>query len=186
MRKVILMMSVSIDGFFEGPGGELDWHLIDEEIHTHFNEQLGAMSAFLEGRITYELMEGYWPTADVDPSASRSVAEFARIWRGMPKIVYSRTLETAGSNSTVVREVVPEDVLALKAQPGGDMVVGGANLAASFMRHDLVDEYRLYVHPVVLGRGRPLFPGPSAPIAVRLAETRAFGNGVVLLRYLRG
>jgi dihydrofolate reductase len=186
MRKVILMMSVSIDGFFEGPGGELDWHLIDDEIHTHFNEQLGAMSAFLEGRITYELMEGYWPTADVDPSASRPVAEFARIWRGMPKIVYSRTLETAGSNSTVVREVVPEDVLALKAQPGGDMVVGGANLAASFMGHDLVDEYRLYVHPVVLGRGRPLFPGSSAPIAVRLAETRAFGNGVVLLRYLRG
>ena len=98
----VTTMSVSIDGFFEGPGGELDWHLIDEEIHTHFNEQLGAMSAFLEGRITYELMEGYWPTADVDPSASRPVAEFARIWRGMPKIVYSRTLETAGSNSTVV------------------------------------------------------------------------------------
>ena len=186
MRKVILMMSVSIDGFFEGPGAELDWHLIDEEIHTHFNEELGAMSAFLDGRVTYELMAGFWPAADADPSASRPVAEFARIWRDMPKIVYSRTLETAGWNTTVVRDVVPEEVVELKARPGGDMVLGGANLAASFMRHDLVDEYRLYVHPVVLGRGRLLFPPPGPRIALRLAGTRSFGSGVVLLRYERG
>ena len=185
MRKVILMMSVSLDGYFEGPDRELDWQIIDDEIHIHFNEELGAMSAFLDGRVTYELMAGFWPTADADPSASRPVAEFARIWREMPKIVYSRTLETAGWNATVVRDVVPEEVRALTAQPGGDMVLGGAELAATFMRHDLVDEYRLYVHPVVLGRGRPLFAQSDARIALRLGDTRTFSSGVVLLRYVR-
>src|SRR5579872_3370139 len=124
MRKVILMMSVSLDGFFEGPDRELDWQLVDDELHEHFNEELGAMSAFLDGRVTYELMAGFWPTADADPASTRAVAEFARIWREMPKIVYSRTLGDAGWNARIVRDVVPEEVIALKAQPGGDMVLG--------------------------------------------------------------
>jgi dihydrofolate reductase len=169
MRKIILMMSVSLDGFFEGPDHELDWHLVDDELHRHFNE----------------LMAGFWPTADRDPSSTEPVAEFARIWRDMPKIVYSRTLDRADWNSTVVRDVVPEEVMELKAQPGGDMVLGGADLAASFMRHDLIDEYRIYVHPVVIGRGKPLFPASDAKIDLKLVETRTFGNGVVLLRYQR-
>jgi len=185
MRKIILMMSVSLDGFFEGPDHELDWHLVDDELHRHFNEQLGSMGAFLDGRVTYELMAGFWPTADRDPSSTEPVAEFARIWRDMPKIVYSRTLDRADWNSTVVRDVVPEEVMELKAQPGGDMVLGGADLAASFMRHDLIDEYRIYVHPVVIGRGKPLFPASDAKIDLKLVETRTFGNGVVLLRYQR-
>jgi dihydrofolate reductase len=185
MRKIILMMSVSLDAFFEGPNRELDWHLVDDEVHSDFNEQLGAMSTFLDGRVTYELMAGYWPTADRDPASPRPVAEFARIWRDVPKIVYSRTLERADWNTTVVRDVVPEEVMELKAKPGGDMVVGGADLAATFMRYDLIDAYRLYVHPVVLGHGKPLFPPSDARINLRLAETRTFGNGVVLLRYER-
>jgi dihydrofolate reductase len=157
VRKIITMMSVSLDGFFEGPNHELDWHLINEELHTHFNEELGAMGAFLDGRVTYELMAEYWPTADEDPESSPPVAEFARIWRDMPKIVYSRTLERADWNSTVVREVVVEEIQDLKAQPGGDLMLGGADLTATFMRHDLIDEYRLYVHPVVIGQGNPVF-----------------------------
>ncbi|MET8681576.1 dihydrofolate reductase family protein [Streptomyces sp. NPDC004647] len=185
MRKIILMMSVSLDGFFEGPDRQLDWHKVDDELHSHFNEQLRAMSAFLDGRVSYELMAGYWPTADADPSSAGPVAEFAQIWRDMPKIVYSKTLERADWNTTVVRDVVVEDVMALKAQPGGDMALGGADLAATFMRHDLIDEYRLYVHPVILGRGRPLFQASDAKVDLRLAETRTFGNGVVLLRYER-
>ena len=91
MRKIILMMSVSLDGFIEGPDRELDWHMVDNELHSHFNEQLGAMGAFLDGRVTYELMAGFWPTADTDPSSTGPMVEFARIWRDMPKIVYSRT-----------------------------------------------------------------------------------------------
>jgi len=183
MRKIILMMSVSLDGFVEGPERELDWQLVDDELHSHFNEELGAMGAFLDGRVTYELMAGFWPTADTDPSSTRPMVEFARIWREMPKIVYSRTLERAGRNTTIVREVVPEEVMALKAEDGGDLVLGGADLAATFMRHDLIDEYRLYVHPVVIGRGKPLFRPSDARIDLRLAETRTFGSGVVLLRY---
>jgi dihydrofolate reductase len=101
----------------------------------------------------------------------------------MPKIVFSRTLQQADWNSTVVRDVVVEEIMELKAQPGGDMVLGGADLASTFMRHDLIDEYRLYVHPIVIGRGKPLFQPSDTKINLRLAETRTFGNGVVLLRY---
>ncbi len=185
MRKVILMMSVSLDGFFEGPNRELDWQLVDEELHIHFNEQLREMGAFLDGRVTYELMTGFWPTADVDPASTEPMIDFARIWREMPKIVYSKTLERADWNTTVVRDLVPEEIMELKAEPGGDLVIGGADLAATFMRHDLIDEYRLYVHPIVIGRGRPLFQASDARFGLRLVETRRFGNGVVLLRYQR-
>lgn len=185
MRKIILMMSVSVDGYIEGPDRELDWHLVDDEVHRHFNEVLAAMGAFLSGRVGYELMATFWPTADQDPASTGPMVEFARIWRDMPKVVYSRTLARAGWNSTVVRDLVPEEVRVLKAQPGRDLALGGADLAAAFMRHDLIDEYRLYVHPVLIGRGKPLFPTAEARTGLRLAETRNFGNGVVLLRYER-
>ncbi len=89
MRKIILMMSVSVDGFMEGPNREIDWHTVDDELHSHFNDELRAMSAFLSGRVTYELMARFWPTADADPSSTRPMIEFARIWRDMPKIVFS-------------------------------------------------------------------------------------------------
>ncbi len=183
MRKIILMMSVSLDGFFEGPEHELDWQIIDEELHTHFNEELGAMSVFLDGRVTYELMAGYWPTADADPEGTRPIKEFAKIWREMPKIVFSRTLEDAGWNTTIEREVDVEKVKRLKEEPGGDMAIGGAHLAAAFMRENLIDEYRIYVHPVVIGEGTPLFPPAETQIPLKLLESRVFGSGVVLLRY---
>jgi dihydrofolate reductase len=99
--------------------------------------------------------------------------------------VFSRTLKRAEWNTTVVRDLVAEEIQGLKAQPGGDLVLGGADLAAAFMRHDLIDEYRLYVHPIVIGQGKPLFQPSDARINLRLAETRTFGNGVVLLRYQR-
>ncbi|MEU9619191.1 dihydrofolate reductase family protein [Streptomyces sp. NPDC048155] len=185
MRKIILTMSTSLDGFIEGPGREIGWHLVDDELHRHFNQQLRTMGGFLDGRVTYELMAGFWPTADSDPSSTAPVAEFAGIWRDMPKIVFSRTLERAQWNTTIKREVDIDEITALKAQPGGDLALGGADLAASFMRHDLIDEYRVYVHPVLIGRGKPLFPTSDTVTALRLTETRTFGNGVVLLRYER-
>jgi dihydrofolate reductase len=185
MRKIVLMMSVSLDGFMEGPNREIDWHLVDDELHNYFNAHLREMGAFLDGRVTYELMAEFWPTADEDPSSPEPVKEFARIWREMPKIVYSRTLERADWNATVVREVVPAEVEALKAEPGGDLALGGADLAAAFAAHDLIDEYLIYVHPVLLGAGKRLFPAAADRAALRLVESRAFGNGVVLLRYAR-
>lgn len=185
MRKIILMMSVSIDGFFEGLDRDISWHLVDEELHSHFNEQCRAMGAFLDGRITHELMADFWPTADQDPASTQAMVEFSRIWRDMPKYVFSRTLDSADWNTTVVRGVIPEQILELKAQPGGDLALGGANLAATFMRHDLIDEYRIYVHPVVLGQGNPLFQSPDVRMNLKHVGTRTFGNGVVLLHYER-
>jgi dihydrofolate reductase len=185
MRRVILWMTVSLDGFFERPNGELDWHVVDDELHTHVNRDLAAMGAFLHGRRMYELMASVWPTADTDPASTPPMREFAHIWRDMPKFVYSRTLERADWNTTIVRDVVPEEVTALKSQPGGDLVVGGAELAAAFLRHDLIDEFRLYVDPVLIGRGRRLFPEGDRTLDLRLVETRTFGNGVVMLRHER-
>ncbi|MEA3077444.1 MAG: hypothetical protein QOF60_2352 [Actinomycetota bacterium] len=185
MGNIVLWMSVSVDGFFEGPNREIDWGKVDDELHWHFNEVLAKVGAFLDGRITYELMADFWPTADEDPESTAAMVEFAGIWRDMPKFVYSRTIEQVGWNATIVREVVASEVEALKAATEGDLVVGGADLAATFRRLGLIDEYRLYVHPVVLGRGRPLFEPADAPTDLRLVETRGFGNGVVLLRYQR-
>jgi dihydrofolate reductase len=186
MRKIILMVSVSLDGFFEGPGRDISWSVVDDELHQHFNDESRAMGGFIDGRITYELMADYWPTADQDPDITPVMAEFAGIWRDIPKFVFSRTLTKAEWNATVIHDVVPEEIAELKAQPGGDLALSGANLAATFMRLDLIDEYRIYVHPVVIGRGTPLFQTPEIRINLTLAGTRNFGNGVVMLRYERG
>ena len=183
MRKIILMMSVSLDGFFETPDRDISWHLVDDELLRHLNEQFRTMGAFMFGRITHELMTGYWPTADQDPDISAPMLEFAGIWRDMPKFVFSRTVTQAGRDTTVIHDVVPEQIAKLKAQPGGDIALSGANLAATFMRYGLIDEFRILVHPVVLGQGRPLFEAPDVRMDLRLKGTRTFGNGVVLLHY---
>jgi dihydrofolate reductase len=185
MRKIVMMMSVSLDGYIAGPNGELDWGRVDDELHGHFNDTLGAMGAFLDGRVMHELMADFWPTADADPTSTEPMIEFARIWREMPKIVYSKTLETADWNATVVRDVVVDEVVELKAQPGGDLALGGADLGAEFRRLDLIDEYWIYVHPVIIGRGKPLFAPGESQVDLELVDTRVFGSGVVLLRYRR-
>lgn len=185
MSQLVLLMSVSLDGCFSGPNGELDWQFVDDELHEHFNRRLAAMSGFLDGRVTYELMADFWPTADQDPASTPPMVEFAGIWRDMPKTVFSRTLTHAEWNTTIARTVDPEAVNALKASAPSDLAVGGATLAAELRRLDLIDEYSLYLHPVVLGRGRPLFPPSEIRTDLRLAETRTFGSGVTLLRYLR-
>jgi dihydrofolate reductase len=185
MRKIIFMMSVSLDGFMEGPNREIDWHLVDTELHTHMNQWIRAAGGILSGRRTHQLMAEFWPAADQDPANAGPVAEFAGIWRDMPKYVFSRTLERAGWNTTVLRDVVPEEIMELKARPGGDLILGGADLAETFLRHDLIDAYRIYVHPIVLGRGKRMFPPLESMIRLRTAGTETFGNGVILLRYQR-
>ena len=183
MRKVIYSMNASLDGFIEGPNRELDWSTPDEELHRFWNDQVREMGTFLYGRRLYELMADYWPTADTDPSAPEHVVEFARIWREMPKVVFSTTLAKVDWHSRLVRDNLAAEVTRLKAQPGKDMDVGGPTLAASLMQLGLIDEYRLVVHPVVLGSGRPFFPALNGTIGLRLLETRTFDSGVVYLRY---
>jgi dihydrofolate reductase len=185
MRKVIYSMLVSLDGFIEGPNRELDWHLIDEELHQYINDQQAGVGAYLYGRRMYENMTAYWPTADRDASSPGFVVEFAHIWKAMPKIVFSKTLEKVEWNSRLVRENIAEEVTRLKAQPGKDLAVSGANLAATFMKLGLIDEYQLFVQPIVLGSGTPFFPALEDRINLKLVETHIFSSGVILLRYQR-
>ncbi|MFD9504412.1 dihydrofolate reductase family protein [Streptomyces sp. NPDC060035] len=139
------MMPVSLDGSFEDLTTGSTGTRSTTSCTGTSNQELRTMSAFLHGRVTHELMAGIRPTADAGPSSTGSVAEFAGIWRNMSEIVFSRTLERVDWNTTVARDVAVEDILALNARPGGDMVLGGAGLAASFMQYDLIDEYRIHV-----------------------------------------
>jgi dihydrofolate reductase len=183
MRKVIYLMNVSLDGFIEGPNRELDWTRIDEELHSFFNDQQRDMDTLLYGRRLYETMI-YWETAEADPSISEVEREFARIWKNSAKIVFSKTLEQVQGNARLVRGDIAAEITKLKQQPGKELEVGGPNLASTVMQLGLIDEYRLVVHPVVLGRGTPFFPALADKINLRLVETRTFGSGVVYLRYL--
>jgi dihydrofolate reductase len=184
MGKLVVMMSLSLDGYMEGPDHDISWHMVDEELHTYINEYLRSASAFLQGRVTHELMVDFWPTADEDPSNPAPIREFAGIWRDKPKYVFSKTYDNTDWNTTVLRDVVPEQIAELKARSDGDVELGGANLAATFMRLDLIDEYRLYINPIVIGAGTRLFP-PGVEVALELVDERRFGNGVVMLRYER-
>ncbi len=183
MGRLIYSLSVSLDGFVETPTRSLDWVLIDEELHSVFNDEARAMSAFLYGRRMYQLMAGYWPTAEADPSATPAMREFARIWRDKPKVVFSGTLGEVGWNSRLVHDDAALEVARLKEQPGYDMGVGGSALAGTLMQAGLIDEVRLFVHPVVLGAGTRFFPPLDDRIALTLLETRTFDSGVVCLRY---
>jgi dihydrofolate reductase len=184
MRKLIYSMGVSLDGFIAGPEGDIDWSTPDEELHRFHNQQAREVGAHLYGRRLYEVMT-FWETADQNPSAPEHVLEFARIWKDTPKIVLSKTLEKVEGNARLVREGAAEEVARLKEQPGKDLAVGGAGLASTFIKLGLVDEYRLFVSPVVLGRGTPYFPALEERIELRLVETRTFGSRVVYVRYER-
>jgi dihydrofolate reductase len=182
MRKLIYSMGVSLDGFIAGPDGEIDWSVPGEELHRFHNERARDIGLELYGRRLYETMRP-WETLGDEPGSNEVMREFARVWKETPKIVFSRTLDEVEGNATLVREVSAEEINALKQQPGKDLAVGGAGLASSFIRLGLVDEYRLFVSPVVLGAGTPFFPALERPIGLELVEQRTFGSRVVYLRY---
>jgi dihydrofolate reductase len=182
MPKLIYSMGVSLDGFIAGPDGEIDWSAPDEELHRFHNQQVRETGAHLYGRRLYEVMT-YWETADQNPSLPEHELEFARIWKDTPKIVFSKSLEKVDGNARLVRDSVAEEVAKLKEQPGKDLAVGGAGLASSFIKLGLIDEYRLFVSPVVLGGGTPYLPPLEKRINLELVETRTFGSRVVYVRY---
>ena len=183
MRKIIYALTVSLDGFIEAPDGDLSWSFPDEELHQHFNDRETMIDTHLYGRRMYELMAAYWPTADENPSAPAYEVQYTKIWKSKPKVVFSKTLDRVGWNSRLVRDVIPGEIQKLKAQPGKYMSVGGPTLAAAFMRLDLIDEFWLYLSPIILGAGKPMFPSLKDRIPVALIETKTFGSGVALLRY---
>jgi dihydrofolate reductase len=184
MRKLIYSMGASLDGFIAGRDGEINWSAPDEELHRFHNQQTREIGAHLCGRRLYETMV-YWETADENPSATDYELEFARIWKDMPKIVFSKTLEKVEGNARLVRDGIAEEVAKLKEQPGKDLAVGGAGLASACVELGLIDEYRLFVSPVVLGGGTPYFPALEAKINLELVESRTFGSRVVYVRYRR-
>lgn len=184
MRDLIYKMGVSLDGFVAGPDGEIDWSAPDEELHRFHNEQTREFGAQLCGRGVYETML-YWETIDENPSAAEVELEFARIWEALPKVVFSTTLEKVEGNATLATDSLAEEVARLKEQPGKHLAIGGAGLASDAIKLGLIDEFRLFVSPVVLGGGTPYFPALEERINLELVETRPFGSRVVYLRYRR-
>ncbi len=182
MRKVIYPVSVSLDSYFEGPDHDLEWGIVDEELYRYIIDQERDIGAHLYGRRMYETMR-YWETAPVGPASLPWELEFAEIWRRMPKVVFSKTLPAVEGNARLVRDDVAAEVARLKEQPGKDMVVAGADLAASLIKLGLLDEIRFRVNPIVLGSGKPALPAIGKRLNLRLLETRVFRSGVVLLRY---
>ena len=178
-------MMVSLDGYVEDPNRSLDWVLIDRELHKFVNDQQAEVGTFLYGRGMYETMSSYWPVDGPDPANADFITEFARIWIDMPKVVFSKTLGKVDWNSRLVRDDPAAEVARLKDQPGKDLSVGGAHLAASLIQQDLVDEYQLFLNPVVLGGGTPYLPQLREPLNLEFAGAHTFSNGVVLVRYLR-
>jgi dihydrofolate reductase len=178
MSRLIYSMGVSLDGYIAGPHGEIDWGAPDEERHRFHNEQTREVGAHLCGRRLYETMR-YWETADLSPEAPEHLVEFARIWQALPKIVFSTTLDEVEGNSRLAQGGPAEELAALEDEA---VAVGGAGLAASMI--DLIDEFGLFVSPVVLGGGTPYFP-PDARLDLELVETRTFGSRVIYLRYRR-
>jgi dihydrofolate reductase len=184
VRRLVYSMGVSLDGFIAGPGGDIEWSPPSEELHRFHNDLTRQLDVHLCGRRLYETML-YWETAEEQPGSPEYEYEFARIWKAMPKIVFSRTLESVEGNATLAGGDAAEEVTALKEQPGRDIAVGGAGLASTMIEAELVDEFRLFVYPVVLGDGTPYFPPLERRLDLRLVETRGFPGGVVHLRYER-
>ena len=184
MRKLIYSMGVSLDGYIADPHGKIDWSAPDEELHRFHNQQARETGVFLFGRRMYETMT-FWETAEEQPSLPEYEREFARIYLETPKVVFSTTLDEVAGKARLATGDAAEEVARLKEEPGADLAVGGAGLASTMIRAGLVDEFRLFVSPVVLGGGTPYFPPLEDRIDLELAETRTFGSRVVYLCYGR-
>ena len=187
MGTIILSSLVSLDGRINGPDGGIGWQMVGPEVHQYFNDQAREVDTFLYGRRTYEGMAEFWPTAERDPDSTPEVIEYAKLARPKPKLVFSNTLESAGWNTEIVDgDHLAETVAELRARPGTKhLLYASADLAATFMRLDLIDEYWLFVNPVALGGGTSLFGQLDAPVELSLVEARTFDGAIVLLRYAR-
>ena len=172
---------VTLDGFFAGPNGEIDWHTVDEAFDRFAVDQLDSAGGLLFGRVTYQMMASYWPT----PEAIAADPRVADRMNALPKIVFSTTLAQAGwNNSRLEKEVDAAEISKLKQQPGKDLLVfGSADLAGTLIQLGLIDEIRMMVSPVVLGRGIPLFKSRRDPLQLIMLDTRTFPNGNVYLSY---
>lgn len=185
MRKLFLFMMVSLDGYMEGPNHDLSWHNVDEEFNTYAIPQTQNVDTILFGRRTYELMRNFWPTEE----ARKTDPIVADLMDTKPKIVFSHTLEKIEEtdnwkNVRLVKENMVEEIKKLKAEEGKELAVYGSNnLCVTLLENKLLDELRIMVNPVVIGKGTPLFAGIEEKYKFHLTDTRTFKNGNVLLTY---
>jgi dihydrofolate reductase len=185
MRKLILIAQTSLDGFVAGPNGEFDNFLGGEENLEFVCRLTDTADTALFGRKSYQLLEGYWPTAASLPDATKNIIKYSNWYNRVPKIVLSRTLELANKENTiVVKENVPEEINRLKSQPGQDILVFGSPTAVHFLiEQDLLDSFWLIIHPVTFGKGNPLFKETEKTIKSGLSQTKQLSNGTIALRY---
>jgi dihydrofolate reductase len=181
MRKLIFQMLVSLDGYFEGPNQELDWHMTDKEFDDYTIEITRSFDGILFGRVTYEMMASFWPSE----AAMRDDPIVAKNMNSLPKYVFSKTLKKVDwNNSTLVKGDPIEAVKKLKEQPGRDLAIfGSSDLAVTLIPSGLIDEYRIFINPIVLGAGKPLFKGIHKRLNLKLMSSRVFHSGLVLLNY---
>lgn len=187
MRKVIVSMNVTLDGYMAGRNCELDWHFNywNEEMAEHACHQLSKIDTILLGRVTYQAMAQYWMTQSFNLSFPREHIAFADMMNSHLKIVFSKTMESARwNNSRLVKKNLRTEIAKLKQQKGKDMIIyGSGSLVSSLMQSGLIDEYELWVHPVLLGKGKSLFKGLHHTHTLKLLRTRAFDSGVIILYY---
>lgn len=184
MRKVIALEHMSLDGFCAGPNGEMDWIVVDNEIFDVVAPITDKADTALYGRITYGMMEGYWPTAASQPDASKHDIEHSNWYNAVTKIVCTKTLKNdAPPNTRFIGENIPQEIERLKAQPGRNiLLIGSLSVAQLLSAHGIIDEYWINVNPVVLGQGTPLFQQTDR-LNLRLIESRTFKAGVTTLHY---
>jgi dihydrofolate reductase len=179
MRKLIAAINMTLDGFCDHTAG-----IADDELHQHYNELLSNADTLVYGRITYQLMESYWPMVVKIPTGNQPMDEFALLIDNISKIVYSRTLKNVDWKNTILKkEVIKEEVSELRQQAGKNILAGSRSLILTLMQLDLIDEYQLCVHPVILGNGLRLFNNINDRINLKLIKTKIFGSGAIVLYY---
>jgi dihydrofolate reductase len=185
VRKIITTTWVTLDGFIAGPNEEMDWVMVDEEMGKYEDDMVSNADTLLLGRVTYQSFAGSWPHVPDNPAVSPEEKEYARKLNAMHKIVFSKTLPTVEwNNSTLVKEVIPEEITKLKQEPGRDMLVyGSASIVQTLTNYGLIDEYQILVHPVVLGGGKPLWSDILERRKLKLVKTKSFSSGVIGLYY---
>src|SRR5262245_35157460 len=181
MRKVGVFNLVTLDGYLSGQGGDISWHRVDKEFQKYAEENSNSGNTLLFGRVTYEMMAGYWPSSD----ALKTDPIIAQGMNSSPKIVFSRTLKKADwANTRLVKDDMIGEVRKLKQQSGKDLtVLGSGSVVAQLAQAGLIDEYQILLNPVVLGKGKTMFEGIEGQPALKLIKTQTFGNGNVLLCY---
>ncbi|MRG47314.1 dihydrofolate reductase [Chitinophaga sp. SYP-B3965] len=185
MRKIISFMHISLDGYVAGPNGEMDWIKVDEEIFDHVGKRIGEGDTALYGRVTYQMMESYWPTAADKPTASQHDIEHSKWYKEVHKVVLSKTMEAEGlDNTTIISDNLSDSINEIRQQEGEDILLFGSPTAThSLMQLNLIDGYWLFVNPIILGQGIPLFAGIKDKIKLKLLTTRQFASGVTELNY---